>query len=245
MNKLFPIVLALVFFGCESKAVDDKATVIDNLINDKDGWTKKREALFILDNFSATSSRKAKDDTRAAWHYYGAEFKMLSCTKMDWIECHLDFFKEDFSGSEFDYIRKQEPRKYDNNQNISDKSYRQRISKVDELSNKECGEKFTTNLDLLEFYSEWLNLREYIYTLLKSNILSPDELKIDHIDKEITDPYEMMYHWVRSYELPDFRIEIDRYLSAEDIDWEYYSKLRDLEYEYVEYTIKLRNQIGK
>ena len=128
MNKLFPIVLALFFFGCSGVS--------------NNGWTNEDEVLNIVMGLTC-DERYDSDDILVS----------RSCTKIDWAKCYQGFFKKEFSAKEFDILMSEESRLIGKS---PVKSFEKRSAKVLKLVEEQCGESQTTSLleEYVNFYKK-------------------------------------------------------------------------------------------
>ena len=202
MNKLFSIVLALVFFGCGDKAVDDKEEFASN------GWTDEKEFLNITMNLYCSEEI---DDTGVI---------SRSCLKIDWAKCYHNLFKEEFSGQEYELLLSAQDLQMDE---VPVNSFEERLNKVGELAYQECGERLTK--DLLEEYFDFYKQRIFIYenldilSKIKPSLL-PQDLAGQDLSKLVSDAF------FEDYE--EYQVRIKSYKNSKDFNPKVYEELIDI-----------------
>ena len=127
MNKLFPIVLALL---CFSICLGPKS---DN------GWTKENEIFVTIMMLHCTESFDENEELTT------------SCMKIGFAKCYTEIFKNEFSGKEFNILMSQDMHsKMEENPNPID-YFEERSSKVEELADKIANEKLSAPLFIANF----------------------------------------------------------------------------------------------
>ena len=195
MNKFFPIVLALLFLSCSIESNNSS-------IEYNNGWTKELEIRHLDQVFIA------------------GEYQ----TKMEWVKCHQDFFKQEFSGEEFEstlhLIRDWKPSE------TPIKSFDKRIAKTLKLVEDNCGESRTKTLleDYINFYNMVIYFRDNMDVTLK--------IKPNH------DFCGGSYSGLKDYQL-----RVTSYRNSEEFEPKVYSELLEVDKKVYELINEILNEL--
>ena len=207
MNKLFPIVLALLFFGCSIQSNNSS-------IESNNGWTKELEIRHLDQVFNC--EQNYTDDILVS----------SSCTKMEWVKCHQDFFKQEFSGEEFEsilhLIRDWKPSE------TPIKSFDKRIAKTLKLVEDNCGESRTKTL-----LEEYINFYNHVIYLRDNMDIS---LKIMRINSG--DVCDGLYSGLK-----DYQVRVTSYKNSEEFEPKVYSELLEVDKKVSELINEILNEL--